>query len=267
MPPLELSPGGRRYGYFKDVPDHRDLGVGRAPFIAAVSATASLLSLLGPVLDQGQEGSCTAHAGCADREFTHWKQRKQVGGPVTPGEDGLYSPAFLYYIERQLDGTLDQGDCGSYGRTSCQALAAFGVALRADMPYTPGDFSTAPSTAQLAGALDWKSGGYHRLATVDDMKSCIASGYCFRVGFTVFESFESIDSSGVWSPSPDNESVLGGHEVLAFGFDDTVNGGSFQIRNSWGAGWGASGNFWMRYQDAADSNVLLDAWIQHLGKW
>ncbi len=266
MPPLALSPAGRRYGYHKDSPDHRDYGIARAVTLQrAVEPAASNIALMGPVLDQGQEGSCTAHAGAGDREFLHWKTFSERGEAVTPGTDGMYSPSFLYYKERELDGSLDQGDCGSYGRTSCMALRKFGCALRSEMPYVAGDFSTAPTPEQLASAAKWTTGQFHRLATVEDMKSCLASGYNFRIGFTVYASFEDIGSGGLWTPSK-SENVLGGHEVLAIGYDDRVNGGSFQVRNSWGA-WGDSGNFWMRYQDAADQDILMDAWIQHLGIW
>ena len=61
--------------------------------------------------------------------------------------------------------------------------------------------------------------------------------------------------------------MLGGHEVLAYGYDDSVNGGSLLIRNSWGASWGKNGDFYMRYKDAANPDVLMDACIQHLGRW
>jgi C1A family cysteine protease len=263
---LLLSPAGRRYGYLKDVSDHRDFGVGRLPLKTASASATNNGQFMGPVLDQGQQGSCTAHAGVGDREFLHWKEYARQGKPVAPGSDGLFSPSFLYYMERSLDGSLGQGDSGSYGRTSCKALNQYGCDLRVEMPYSDSDFSTAPSAQQTSEAKIWPSGGYHRLVTVDDMKSVIASGYNFRIGFTVYESFENINSTGVWSPST-KENVLGGHEVLAFGYDDGVNGGSFLVRNSWGSGWGLNGNFYLRYSDAADSNVLQDAWTQHLGVW
>jgi len=274
MPELKLSPAGRRYGYVKDTPDHRDFGVGRFPFLGAVEPQATNGPLLGPVLNQGQQGSCTAHADAANREFLHWKEYANQGKPYAPGADGLYSPAFLYFLERQVDAGWtggpflpDPGDVGSMGRTCCIVANKYGACLRTEMPYNDADFSTPPTDQQLADALTWKAGSYHRLLTVDDMKSCIASGYCFMVGFTVYESFENIGSNGIWTPNKATEQVLGGHEVLAFAYDDSVNGGSFGIRNSWGADWGASGNFWMRYTDAADPDVLQDAWIQHLGHW
>ena len=263
---LALSPAGRRYGYHKDPPDHRDFGVGRVRLEQATATAQSNLDLMGVVLDQGQESSCTAHAAAADREFLHWKELVRRGAKFVPTSEGMFSPSFIYYLERQADGSLAQGDCGSFGRTSCATLNKFGCALRSDMAYVAGDFGTAPTAAQLDGALKFATGQYHRLATVDDMKSCIASGYNFRIGFTVYESFEAIGANGIWTPET-TEQVLGGHETLAIGYDDSMNGGSFQVRNSWGAGWGDSGNFWMRYADAANSDILQDAWIQHLGKW
>lgn len=266
MPLLPLSPAGRRYGYHRDKPDHRDYGIGPFKLDTAAEPAVSNIALMGPVLDQGDEGSCTAHAGAADREFLHWKELQYRGLFTGAGSEGLYSPSFLYYKERELDGTLDQGDCGSFGRTSCLALRNFGCALRSEMPYVAGDFSTAPTVEQLAAATKWVTGQFHRLGTVADMKSCLASGYNFRIGFTVYESFESIGSDGIWTPNT-SEGVLGGHEVLAIGYDDRVNGGCFQVRNSWGPAWGSAGNFWMRYQDAADADILMDAWIQHLGVW
>lgn len=263
---LNLSLAGRRYGYRKDLPDFRDYGVSSAPLVAAKMSARSNIGLLGPVLDQGQEGSCTAHAAAADREFLHWKQIEQLNQPVTPGPEGLYSPAYIYALERVEDGTFDQGDVGSYGRTSCKVLNLYGCALRSDFPYVAGQFSTLPTQAQIDAAKKWPTGGYHRLTTVDDMKSVIATGYCFRVGFTVLESFEDIGSDGLWNPKM-SEIVLGGHEVLAFAYNDDVNGGCFQIRNSWGPDWGDAGNFWMRYEDAANPDILQDSWLQHLGHW
>jgi site-specific DNA-cytosine methylase len=179
--------------------------------------------------------------------------------------DAEFSPAFIYYKCREFDKSLDQGDCGSTGRSVVHVLNQFCAALRSDEPYTPGDFSTPPTDAQLAEALTYKAGSYHRVANVEDMKTCLVSGYIFGIGFTVYESFESIKSDGLWTPDT-TENVLGGHETTVVGYDDSVNGGSFKVRNSWGPTWGASGNFWLRYSDAGNPDVLQDAWMIHLGR-
>jgi len=270
---MRLSPLGHPYNYKRNPPDARDFGLARVDMQAATAPAMDNGQYMGPVLNQGQQGACTAHAGVADREYLHWKQLAALGKPVAPGSDGLFSPAYLYFLERQIDAGWtggaflpDPGDVGSMGRTSCQVLNHYGCATRAEMPYSDSQFSTAPTAVQMADGLQWPTGQYHFAANVDDMKSVIATGYNFRIGFTVYESFESIGSNGIWTPST-SEEVLGGHEVLGYGYDDTVNGGSFLVRNSWGADWGKAGDFYMRYADAANSQILQDAAIQHLGKW
>ena len=264
---LQLSPAGRRYGYHRNPPDHRDKGLGAIRLVQATLPAMSNAKYMGLVLDQGQQGSCTAHAGVADREYLHNKQLAAYTARVwIVSPSGLFSPAFLYYMERKLDGTLDQGDCGSTGRTSCQTLRQYGCATRSEMPYSDTDCSTAPTEIQLQEASQWPTGQYHFAANVDDIKSIIASGYNCRIGFTVYSSFENIGSDGIWTPNT-SEDVLGRHQVLAYAYDDSINEGSLLIRNSWGASWGKNGDFYMRYKDAANPDVLMDACIQHLGRW
>jgi len=50
-------------------------------------------------------------------------------------------------------------------------------------------------------------------------------------------------------PAPDY--VTGGHSILAYGWDDSVAGGSFRLRNSWGTAWGLGGDAWMPYAQVA----------------
>jgi len=37
--------------------------------------------------------------------------------------------------------------------------------------------------------------------------------------------------------------------MTVVGYDDSKNGGSFQLINSWGSGWGNGGYFWITYDD------------------
>lgn len=230
------------------------------PFLPsrAIQSNVDLELWCGPVKDQGQLGACTAFAGTGNLEYLSNRWHKQ---PV------VLSPLFLYYLERELDGTLDQGDCGSMGRTACRAMRRYGVCLESEDTYDPAKLSVPPTTAQLAEALAYQAGSYHVLGTVADIRSCLASGYPVLVGFTVYQSFESQQcaNTGIM-PVPDKakEAILGRHEVLAIGYSDARQ--ALKLRNSWGAAWGASGNFWMPYQCAADPDVLGDAWIQHYGR-
>ena len=255
---LPVSPAGRRYGYIRTSEFHKPLAV-RFPGRAAIPPSADLSSWCGPVKDQGDLGACTAFAGSGNREYLARKFE---------GRTPIFSPKFLYYQERALDGSLNEGDCGSTGHSSVYVMNQTGICLESSDAYDPATFQDAPTPAELSEAGANKAGAYHLLSVpAADLKSCIASGYPALVGFTVYDSFESdaTAQSGVMPvPNKATEQVLGGHEVLFIGFDDSKQ--AFMVRNSWGTAWGQGGNFWFPYQCAGDSDVLTDAWIQHLGR-
>jgi C1A family cysteine protease len=74
------------------------------------------------------------------------------------------------------------------------------------------------------------------------MQGCLADGYPFVFGFTVYESFESnsvAKKSGIVPMPSSSEKVMGGHCVVAVGYDNATR--TFIIRNSWGTGWGQKG--------------------------
>ena len=98
------------------------------------------------------------------------------------------------------------------------------------------------------------------------MKGCLASGYPFVFGFTVYESFESqpVAQTGVVPMPAPKEQVLGGHAVLAVGYDDSRQ--CFIVRNSWGPGWGMQGYCYMPYLYLTDHNLASDFWTVRLVK-
>ena len=260
---LAVSQLGRKYGALRSTPDHRDFGVSALRLSSTLPATVDLESTAGPVKDQGQLGACTAFAGCGMREMLYRRLTRFERANPLP-EPPVLSPMFLYYLERQLDGTLAEGDTGSTGRTCCKVLNQFGVCFEAEDNYAPSNFETEPTPEQLADAKAFQAGAYHRITTVADMKSCLATGYPFIIGFTVYESFESLRAPFVYNPDPLKEQQLGGHEVLVIGYDDIKD--AFKVRNSWSANWGENGNFWMPYWVAANPEILMDAFMIHLGK-
>ena len=98
------------------------------------------------------------------------------------------------------------------------------------------------------------------------MKSCLAAGYPFVFGFTVYESFETdeVASSGIAPMPASSETALGGHAVLAVGYDDASS--RFLVRNSWSAQWGMGGYFTLPYRYVADDNLADDFWTIQLVK-
>lgn len=269
---LDLSETGRRYGAVKDVPDARDKGVLRfaAPPARPLPSKISHWSKCGPIKDQGQLGACTGFAGSAHREFLARQYKNAV---LT------LSPLYLYWRERELEGTLAE-DAGAQIRSCLWALNHYGTCLETEDLYDPARFKVPPTPAQTEQAANLKTGAYHRLSTVDDMKGCLAYGneneqYTFVAGFAVYGSFESaqVAKDGLMPmPRIGHEYLLGGHAVHFIGYDDSVRcpgtqfAGAFEVQNSWGSGWGQSGKFWFPYEAAANPNILWDAWMSHLGK-
>jgi C1A family cysteine protease len=216
------------------------------------------------VKDQGQLGACTAFTGSEDLEAL---EAQYFNGKV------ILSPMFLYYIERQLNGTLAQGDCGSNGETSCQAIEQFGICLETEDAYSPSNFQVAPTAAQLQEAMSYRAGAWHTISNLQDLMTCINSGYRVRMGMDVYQSFEDIGADGLMPiPNPQTEQMLGGHETLIYGYDSSVKcpganaAGAFRVRNSWGINFGVSGDYWAPFElMTPDSVIQPDFKIQHFG--
>ena len=256
----------RRLDVERDAPDHRDRGVYRLDGPPALPQSVNLEGSLGPVKDQGQEGSCFAFAGAGHREFLYRnyfcyeKQRAAVAA-----QDAVFAAQYLFYRVHQLEGTLGEDSVGQL-RSVLKVLNSSGVCLQTEDAYNPAAAWTPPTPEQDAEAARFEAGGYHRLSTVDDMRSCLGSSYVILVGFAMYASFEKDNwlESGMMPIPAAGEAILGGHAVLFFGYDDQRQ--AFRVRNSWGSNWCQRGNFWFPYRAAANPCILWDAWMQHLGK-
>jgi C1A family cysteine protease len=207
------------------------------------------------VYDQGQLGSCTANSIAGAIEFDLLKQK--VAHASTP------SRLFIYYNERAMEGSTGQ-DSGAQIRDGVKSVNKLGAPPEKLWPYSdknPGPFLEKPGAAVYKDALEHKVTSYQRVSrTLSQMKGCLSSGFPFVFGFTVYQSFESqeVAKTGEVPMPARNEEVLGGHAVLAVGYDDSIQ--RFIVRNSWGAGWALKGYFTMPYAYLLDGNLSDDFW-------
>jgi len=263
----ELQPGHiriNRYGWKPDLPDHRDFRYATPPkTAAALPPKADLRPKCPPVYDQGQIGSCTANAIAGAIEFD---QIKQGLSEFTP------SRLFIYYNERVMEGTSPAVDSGAQIRDGIKSVATQGACKETTWPYSDkhGASDTCPSCpyAKKPSAKAYTEAKQHTIklyqrldnSVLNTLKGCLASGYPFVFGFTVYESFESqqVAQTGIVPMPGNNEQVVGGHAVLAVGYDDSKQ--MFIVRNSWGPDWGIKGYFMIPYGYLTNTNLADDFW-------
>jgi C1A family cysteine protease len=248
-----------RYGWIPDLPDHRDhLYAAPAAIMAAIPTKVDLRPQCPAVYDQGQLGSCTANAIAAAMEFDQMKQK--LADVFIP------SRLFVYYNERVIEGTVNS-DSGAQIRDGIKSIGKQGACHEKLWPYDIAKFKTKPPAPCYKDGAKNTAILYQRLVQqMIQFKGCLASGYPFVMGFTVYESFESpeVAKSGKMPMPAAGEKVVGGHAVLAVGFDDSTQ--TLIVRNSWGPGWGMKGYFTMPYAYAASSNLASDFWTVRIVK-
>ncbi len=245
-----------RYGWIPDQPDQRDhLYAAPAEFLTALPPKADLRRRCPQVYNQGRLGSCTANAIAAAIEFDRRKQRLS---------DFVPSRLFIYYNERVIEGTV-KSDSGAQIRDGIKSVASIGVCPEQEWPYNIARFATRPPSRAFNDAKLDRAVSYQALVQdPNQMKGCLASGYPFVFGFTVYQSFESATVARTGhAPMPGSaERPVGGHAVMAVGYDDANQW--FIVRNSWGATWGMSGYFTLPYSYLLQPGLSSDFWTIRL---
>lgn len=254
----------RKYNWIPDLPDQRDqLFSEKVTAPPEIPASIDLRHECSPVFNQGQIGSCTGNALAGALEFLEKKELKKSsakkGQVFTPGKFTHVSRLFIYYNERLIEGTTDQ-DAGAQLRDGVKALVQYGACRETTWKYSATQLLKKPSAKAYQEAKDHEISTYLRLQSLEEMKQCLASGFPFAFGFTVYESFESatVAKTGVMPMPKPSERTLGGHAVLAVGYDDEKE--VLIVRNSWGTQWGMAGYFFMPYAYFEKKSLAQDFW-------
>ena len=248
----------KRYGWIRDLPDQRDFMYATPVPATALPVSTDLRSAMPEVYDQGDLGSCTANAIGAAVQYARRKENRQ---------DFVPSRLAIYYDERVVERTVDE-DSGAQLRDGMKVVAKVGICSEKSSPpadhdwsYDVSKFKEKPPKPCYDFAKDNQVIIYRRVPQMlSQMKGCLASGYPFVFGFSVYQSFESpeVASTGVANLPAPSEELLGGHAVLAVGYDDKEQ--RFLVRNSWGTSWGMSGYFTMPYSYLGDPHLSSDFW-------
>jgi C1A family cysteine protease len=267
----EIRFGGM--GWQRDLPDFRDYLM-NSPGVQEIIAKSEVLNALvklpsskdlrawcSPIEDQGNLGSCTANAGVGLMEYY---QRRAFGKYFD------VSRLFLYKATRDLEGWT--GDTGAYLRSTMKAMVLFGIPPERYWPYQISQFDIEPSAFCYSFGQSFKTVKYYRIdpsgtstsKVLSSIRRNLAAGLALMFGFTVYSSIPPIGtgSGDIPYPGPE-ERVLGGHAIVAVGYDDKKQigkeKGALLIRNSWGTEWGELGYGWLPYA-YIESGLAVDFW-------
>jgi C1A family cysteine protease len=229
----------RNYGWRPDVPDQRDFLYSKIVRIPKkLPPRIDLINYCSAVEDQGELGSCTANAIAGNIEFLESLSTQSF-------EDK--SRLFIYYNERALEGHVNE-DSGAMIRDGIKVCAKYGACDELIWPYNINRFAVKPDKKAYTDGKEHLIVSYHRILTIDEMRACLAEGFPVVFGFAVYESFETqkVARTGIVNMPKKSERMLGGHAVMAVGYDDKAK--RFLVRNSWGKDWGMNGYFTMPYK-------------------
>lgn len=211
--------------------------------------SVSLLRFAPNRQNQGKQGSCVAwSSGYAARSIIESASTAQNPNNVA------FSPAFLY-------SQIGMDDCqGSYILKAMQFMTNKGAVPFNDFPYDENNCSRQPTNQLMNEAAQNRMHGFNRLTEGDGVsklslraiKEHLAKDAPVVIGMMVGGSFmEGMMGQKVWHPDQSDyrQAGFGGHALCVIGYDDRLEGGSFQIMNSWGPEWGENGIGWVRYPD------------------
>lgn len=242
----------RRYGWIRDLPDPRDFTfVPHAAKPVPLPPSVDLRKGMPVVVDQGSLGSCTSCALAGAIEFDQAKQKLSVFPP---------SRLFIYYNGRVLSQT-QTFDAGLSIRDGAKAIFTKGACSETEWAYNTAKVDTAPPESCYTDGAKHKVVEYALVPqNLDLMQQCLASGYPFVVGISIFTSFESsqVYSTGIVPIPSATDSFLGGHALVCCGYDSKAK--TFLMRNSWGYFWGMKGYCTLPFDYLTNPGLASDFW-------
>jgi len=198
--------------------------------------------------NQGQQGSCVGW-GSTYASATILQAKATNSNPNAVA----FSPAYTY-------NQIHLEDCqGSYILEAVKVLQN-GALPFSRFEYNEQDCSRKPNSQERQAASNFKIKGADRLSKSGDdyktdllaIKQHLAQGAPVVIGMMVGGTFmQEMMGQKVWMPTREDYDMqgFGGHCMSVIGYDDFLEGGAFQLMNSWGPEWGENGLAWVRYKD------------------
>lgn len=195
----------------------------RAKLLTAID----LRWMMSPVRHQTGVGACVSFALVANFEAIGNKN----------GTEHNLSETFLNYTAKTY------GE--AYISSAISELEMIGVCNETLWPCKEKNINKEPNEAAYNNASKQKiMKAFHVGATDDDLRAVLNAGYPVIISFPVYESFFSTGQNGIVPPPRHGENVIGGHAVLAVGYNENL----IICKNSWGTHFGDKGYFYLPYE-------------------
>jgi C1A family cysteine protease len=179
------------------------------------------------VYDQGSLGSCTANAIAGAFEYD-----------MSPEKRFIPSRLFIYYNERTRENSIYQ-DSGARIVDGIKSIEEQGVCPEEEWPYIEEKFEEKPPEQCYNEATKYRALSAFKVNDLNHIKCALCHGLPVVMGVQVYESFENASGGHIPLPDTSREKLLGGHAILAVGYDESQKCVFF--RNSWGVAWGDRG--------------------------
>lgn len=238
-------------------------------------AQFSLRQYTPPVQSQGDYGTCVAWSSAYAARTVAWAVSKNYNNIDDAASISKYSfsPQFLFLNIKSPEDK--QCEDGTTLVNALKFMKEKGVITWDNSTY---DCSILFSQDDIKNAEQYKIKDFLRLSswfniqdsTILNMKRSLAEKKPLIVGMHLPNSFNTVDrKTGIWYPNPEDyekainaKNISGkysGHAMCIIGYNDAVNGGSFEIMNSWGKDSGKDGFYWVSYDDMKKfgSQVLI----------
>jgi C1A family cysteine protease len=203
--------------------------------------------------NQGGQGSCAAWAatyycyGAVEAKDNGWT------GSKTGNSAQLLSPAWTYNRV-----AVRSGGGGSWMSENFDVIKDWGVPTLAKFPYNDAN------AINWGGEAAWREAPLHRGSQVvimdargdlaiNAIKNLVAADQPVTFAIDADEFTLSLGDDFVISANEYNSAFVLNHAQTIVGYNDSfvaaghADIGAFRIVNSWGAGWGESGFYWISY--------------------
>ena len=219
---------------------------------ASLPASLDLSQWAPPVGNQGTLNSCVSWA--VGYYYRYWLRNRALG------ETASFAPMYVY--SQLAKGNVNRS---STFPENFNILISQGIAHRADYPQGDFDYTTQPTSAEVAAAAPYRISSdtllFHGASGANQtaVEASMAEGHPVLLLIPVYDNFYLADATHAFVDVPTAGTSRGNHAVFAVKYDAA----GVWIENQWGTSWGNQG--WVELSWAFVNQLAMEGWFMQGG--